>query len=59
MAPADGPPSVKLGFPVQVPLMREVARLEVDLSRHLARRISNHEIAAAALTLLPGDPHRR
>jgi hypothetical protein len=56
LAPADGPPSVKLGFPVPVPLMREVARLEVDLSRHLGRRVSNHEIAAAALGLLPGEP---
>jgi hypothetical protein len=56
LAPADGPPSVKLGFPVPVPLMRDVARFKVDLSRHLARRISNHEIGAAALTLLSGDP---
>jgi hypothetical protein len=36
--------------------MRDVARFKVDLSRHLARRISNHEIGAAALGLLPGDP---
>jgi hypothetical protein len=56
LAPADGQPAVKLGFPVPVPLMREVVRFKVDLSRHLARRISNHEIGAAALGLLPGDP---
>lgn len=56
LAPADGPPLVKLGFPVPVTLMREVARFKVDLSRHLARRISNHEIGAAALQLLPNEP---
>ena len=56
LAPADGPPAVKLGFPVPVPLMREVARFKSDLSRHLGRRISNHEMGAAALGLLPGDP---
>lgn len=36
--------------------MREVARFKVDISRHLGRRISNHEISAAALGLVPGDP---
>ncbi|MGH9022527.1 MAG: hypothetical protein ACRDV9_05420 [Acidimicrobiia bacterium] len=53
---APGPPQVKIGFPVPVALMREVTRLKVDMSRHLARRLSNHEIGVAALALLPGDP---
>lgn len=56
LAPADGPPTVKLGFPVPMPLMREVAHLKLDLSRHLNRRVSNHEIGAAALQLLPREP---
>jgi hypothetical protein len=56
LAPLDGIPSVKLGFPVPVPLMREVAHFKLDLSRHLNRRVSNHEIGAAALQLLPGTP---
>jgi hypothetical protein len=56
LAPADGPPPVKLGFPVPVPLMREVAHFKLDLSRHLNRRVSNHEIGAVALQLLPKVP---
>jgi hypothetical protein len=56
LAPVDGTPSVKLGFPVPVPLMREVAHFKLDLSRYLNRRVSNHEIGAAALHVLPGTP---
>jgi hypothetical protein len=53
---AAGPEPVKVGFPVPVDLIRDVTRLKVDLSRHLARRISNHEIGAAAARLVPTDP---
>jgi hypothetical protein len=56
LAISDGPPTVKLGFPVPVPLMREVAHFKLDLSRHFNRRVSNHEIGAAALQLLPDHP---
>jgi len=53
---AAGPEPVKVGFPVPVDLIRDVTRLKVDLSRRLGRRLSNHEIGAAATRLLPGDP---
>src|SRR5581483_6029417 len=50
---AAGLEPVKVGFPVPVPLIRDVTRLKVDLSRQLGRRLSNHEIGAAATSLLP------
>jgi hypothetical protein len=53
---AAGPEPVKVGFPVPVELIRDVTRLKVDLSRQLGRRLSNHEIGAAAAGLLPGEP---
>jgi len=53
---AAGLEPVKVGFPVPVPLIREVTRLKVDLSRQLGRRLSNHEIGAAATSLLPSEP---
>jgi hypothetical protein len=53
---AAGPEPVKVGFPVPVDLIRDVTRLKVDLSRHLGRRLSNHEIGAAAAELVPADP---
>jgi hypothetical protein len=53
---AAGPEPVKVGFPVPVDLIRDVTRLKLDLSRHLARRISNHEIGGAAAGLVPTDP---
>ena len=53
---AAGPEPVKVGFPVPVDLIRDVTRLKVDLSRHLGRRLSNHEIGAAAARLVPTDP---
>ena len=53
---AAGPEPVKVGFPVPVDLIRDVIRLKVDLSRHLGRRLSNHEIGAAAARLVPDDP---
>lgn len=57
LAPTTPTPAVvKVGFPVPVALMREVTRFKVDLSRHLGRRLSNHEIGTAALRLLPTDP---
>ena len=55
---AAGPEPVKVGFPVPVALIRDVTRLKVDLSRHLGRRLSNHEIGAAATGLLPTEPGR-
>lgn len=53
---AAGPEPVKVGFPVPVDLIRDVTRLKVDLSRHLGRRLSNHEIGSAAAGLLPAAP---
>ena len=53
---AAGPEPVKVGFPVPVDLIRDVTRLKVDLSRHYGRRVSNHEVAAAAARLVPTDP---
>ena len=50
---AAGPEPVKVGFPVPVELIRDVTRFKVDLSRHLGRRLSNHEIGAAAARLVP------
>jgi hypothetical protein len=51
-----GPEPVKVGFPVPVDLIRDMTRLKVDLSRHLGRRVSNHEVGGAAARLLPTDP---
>ena len=59
---AAGPEPVKVGFPVPVDLIRDVTRLKVDLSRRLGRRLSNHEIGAAAAQLIfavPAMPRRR
>lgn len=53
---AAGPEPVKVGFPVPVDLIRDVTRLKVDLSRHFGRRLSNHEIGAAAAQLIPAEP---
>jgi hypothetical protein len=53
---AAGPEPVKVGFPVPVDLIRDVTRLKVDLSRHLGRRLSNHELGAVAAHLVPTDP---
>lgn len=53
---AAGPEPVKVGFPVPVDLIRDVTRLKVDVSRHLGRRVSNHEVGAAAARLVPTDP---
>lgn len=51
-----GPDPVKVGFPVPVDLIRDVTRLKVDLSRHLGRRLSNHQLGAAAAELVPTQP---
>jgi hypothetical protein len=57
LTPADGPPVVKLGFPRPGAAHAGGHPLQGrPLSRHLPRRTSNHEIGAAALSLLPGDP---